>query len=213
MKKALLAIVLLLAFTMVGSAQEYWNIKTSLKGIDVMPSDGNGMGFGAAGIVYFGVPDGKYDIGFEAAKWWRSHDESSQLIQDLINDGDLTRDHANIEVDQTGLKFSILGKHRIFSIMSDGRLAMYAGVGTGFYFLQESREEARLNPSTGIWEVENVDKYLETKAQSFMILGFDGDIFNNLNFFLEGRFTYLFDWDHWDSPYEIGSGLGLRYDF
>ncbi|MCP4583147.1 MAG: hypothetical protein GY839_16185 [candidate division Zixibacteria bacterium] len=213
MKKALLTVVLLLALAVMVSAQEYWNLKTSIKGIDVMPGDGNNMGIGAAAVVTFGAPDGQYDFGFEAAKWWRTFDEVDSEVAELIGSGDIVRDNADVEVDQGGLKFSALGKYKVFSLISEGKLDLYTGAGAGFYFLQESREEARQNPATGLWAVEKIDKYLDTKGQSFILMGLDGDLYNNLNIFLEARFTYIFDWDRWDDPYEIGSALGLRYDF
>lgn len=212
MKKALLIIVLLFLVALPASAQEYWNIKTAFQGNAVFPADSNGMAFGGAIVVTFGVPKGSFDIGFETAKWWRSFNLFDQLTDSLLNEGDLdnTLYDNRLNRDQEGLKFSALMRYKFYNLMA---LDLYSGVGGGFYFLQESREEARQNPLTGLWEVEMVDNYLQTKAQSFVLLGFNGELFHKMNLYLENRFTYIFDWDEWENPYAYALSLGLKYEF
>ena len=213
MKKLLLIAVLLFLITLPASAQEYWNIKTAFEGTAVFPADSNGLAYGGAVVVTFGVPEGSFDLGFEAGKWWRSFELFDELADSLLNvpngldpnfyDNQLKRE-------QEGLKFSALGRYKFYHLMS---LDLYSGLGGGFYFLTERREEARQSPTTGIWAVEKVDNYLQTKAQSFILLGFNGEIFNKMNLYLENRFTYIFDWDEWDNPYTYSLSLGLKYEF
>jgi hypothetical protein len=213
MKKALLVVVLLFLITLPASAQEYWNIKTAFEGTAVFPADTNGMAYGGAIVVTFGVPKGSFDLGFETAKWWRSFDLFSALADSLLNvpnglDGDLY--DSQLKHEQEGLKFSVLGRYKFYNLLN---LDLYSGVGGGFYFLTEKREEARQSPLTGLWTIEKVDNYLQTKAQSFVLLGFNGEVFNKINLYLENRFTYIFDWDEWDDPYAYSLSLGLKYEF
>jgi len=213
MRKALLAIALVVALTAMASGQEYWNIRTSLQGLATMPGDSNSIGFGGAAMITFGLPGGKYDIGFEVAKWWRSFTLHDNLMQQLYDDGDTNIYKTDADIDQQGLRFSLFGRYKIMSLLSDNRINLYTGLGGGFYFFQESREEAKQNPLTGYYAIQWVDKYLETKGQAFLLLGFDGGLFDHVNLFLENRFAYIFDWEKWENPYELSSSLGLRYDF
>jgi len=205
MRKVLLAVVLMLTLTTLASGQDYWNIRTSLQGLAAIPGDSNSIGFGGAAMVTFGMPDGKYDFGFEVAKWWRSF----TLFDSLMNQ----RFAEDADYDQEGLRFSLLGRYRVLSFLSDNRANLYTGLGGGFYFFQESREEARQNPLTGLYSIQRIDNYLETKGQTFILLGVDAGLINHVNLLFENRFSYIFDWDRWENPYEISSSLGLRYDF
>jgi len=213
MRKALLTIVLMFGLTIIASGQEYWNIRTSLQGLATIPSDSNSIGFGGAAMITFGLPGGKYDIGFEVAKWWRSFTLHDDLMQQLYDDGDTNIYKTDADFDQQGLRFSLLGRYKVLSLLSDNRVNLYTGLGGGFYFFQESREEAKQNPLTGLYSIQMVDKYLETKGQAFLLLGFDSGLFDHINLFWENRFAYIFNWERWENPYEISSSLGLRYDF
>ncbi len=214
MKKALLVLGLLFFISLPASAQEYWNLKTALSGIAVFPADSNGMAFGGGARVSFGEPDGSFDIGFEASKWWRSFDLFDPLADSLILEGSISDTDYDSQLDreQQALQFSVFTRYRFMRLFSEG-MNVYSGIGGGFYFLQERREEARQNPITGIWEIVMVDNYLDTKAQSFVSLGFDGNLFGKFDMYLENRFTYVFDWDRWDNPYAYSLGLGLKYVF
>lgn len=205
MKKVLLAVVLMLALTTLASGQDYWNIRTSLLGIAAIPGDSNSIGFGGAAMITFGMPGGKYDFGFEVAKWWRSFALYDSLMDTLFAE--------DADYDQEGLRFSLLGRYKVLSFLSDNRANLYTGLGGGFYFFQESREEARQNPLTGLYAIEKIDNYLETKGQIFILIGVDGELFNHINLFWENRGFYIFDWDRWENPREFSSSLGLRYDF
>jgi hypothetical protein len=213
MRKALLAIVLMLALTAMASGQEYWNIRTSLQGLAAKPGDDNSIGFGGAAMITFGLPGGNYDVGFEVAKWWRSFTLEDALMKRLHDQGNSNIYKIDADINQQGLRFSLLGRYRILSLMSDNRINIHTGMGGGFYFFQESREEARQNPLTGYYEIQWVDKYLETKAQAFFLLGLDFSLINQVDLFWENRFSYIFNWERWNDPYELSSSLGLRYDF
>jgi hypothetical protein len=213
MRKALFVIALMLALTTMASSQEYWNIRTSLQGLAAKPSDDNSIGFGGAAMITFGLPGGKYDIGFEIAKWWRSYALEDPLMKQLHDQGNPNIYKSDADINQEGLRFSLLGRYRVLSLLSDNRINLYTGLGGGFYFFQESREEAKQNPLTGLYAIQMIDRYLETKGQTFLLLGFDGNIINHVDLFWENRFSYIFNWNRWDDPYEIGSSLGLRYDF
>lgn len=214
MKRALIVIALILFITLPASAQEYWNLKTAFDGMVVLPADSNGIALGGGVRVLFGKPDGSFDIGFEVSKWFRTYDLKDSTTGALIDssklDGTLYDDQ--LERDQQVLQFSVLTRVRFFSLF-DNSLDLYSGLGGGFYFLQEKRQEARRNPLTGLWDVVKVDNYLDTKAQTFITLGFNGSLFNNLDLFAEYRFTYVYDWDRWEDPYANSLGLGLKYEF
>ena len=213
MKKALLVTALILFISMPVLAQEYWDLKTSFQGTLLKLGDSNGMAYGGGVNITFGVPGGKYEFGFEAGKWWRSFDLFDPEVQ-ALRDGDLLDTNtSNMEHSQEGLSFAALTRYRVYSLMGDGMLDLYSGVGGGFYFLQENCEEARQDPITGIWAIEKVDNYLETKGQTFIMLGLSGTLMNKLEFLFENRFTYIFDWDRWDDPYALSSSLGLKYNF
>ena len=207
MKKALLAIVLLCMITIPVSAQEYWNLKASLNGNLVKPDDSHGAAFGAVMTMTVGVPDDDYEIGFEVSKWWRSY----TLADSAVEATDTTL--SGSKHDQTGLSFSIIGRQKLYSLLDNNRLDLYGGGGGGFYFISENRQEARQNPNTGLYSVEEVNNYLLTRGDLFVLLAFDTKIFPKLSLCWENRFTYIFDWHEWDNPYTYGSSLGLRYDF
>ena len=207
MKKALLAIVFLSMITIPVSAQEYWNLKASLNGILAKPSDSHGAAFGAAMTMTVGAPNDDYDFGFEIAKWWRSFTVPDTEVQAI--DSTLAGSHH----DQTGLSFSFTGRHRLYSVIENNLLDIYGGGGGGFYFLSENRQEAGVNSVTYLPEVQKVNKYLLTKADVFVTLGFNTRILQKLNLYWENRYTYIFDWNEWDNPFIINSSLGLRYDF
>jgi hypothetical protein len=213
MKKALLVTALILFISMPVFAQEYWDLKTSFQGVAVKPSDSNGMAFGGGVMVAFGVPNDGYEIGFEAAKWWRSYDQFDREVDSLRTAGRITYSTSDMQHDQEGLQFSILGRYRLYSFMSENMLDLYTGVGGGFYFFQERRQQARQDPVTGLWDVEKVDNYLETKGQTFFILGLTGTLIGKMDYIFENRFTYVFDWNIWDNPYALSTSLGLKYSF
>ena len=216
MKKALLVTALILLISMPVFAQEYWDLKTSFQGLAVKPGDSNGMAFGGGLLVTFGVPDGRYEFGFEANKWWRSYDQFDAEVDSLrhINRLD-TLDYttSDMQHDQEGLQFSVLGRYRLYSFMGGDMMDLYTGVGGGFYFFQEKRQEARQDPLTGLWDVETVDNYLETKGQTFFIIGLSGNLIGKFDYVFENRMTYVFDWDVWDNPYALSTSLGLKYNF
>lgn len=207
MKKALFAIAFLFMITLPVAAQEYWNLKTAFNGTVAFPADDNGAAFGGALMITAGVPDNSYDVGFEVLKWWRNYTLPDSAVQatDTTSDGS--------KHDQSGLSFSVLARHRVYSLFPDNLLDIYAGTGGGFYFIQENRQEARQNPNTGFWQVEEVNNYLDTKGDAFVLLGFNAQIVAKVNIYWENRFTYIFDWNRWDNPYIITSGLGLKYNF
>jgi hypothetical protein len=213
MKKALLISLLMLLITLPVSAQQYWDLKTSFQGNLVLPADSNGAAYGGALMTTFGAPDGSYEVGFEAAKWWRTFSLHNHFIDSLIQEGRLTRDNDLAEYDQQGLQFSLLARYRFYSLMEEGKLDFFTGMGGGFYFLQEKRQEARQNPATGLWSVEKVDNYLLTKGQSFVMLGLNSRLASKLDMFWENRFTYIFDWELWEDPYAFTTSLGLKYEF
>ena len=217
MKKALIVITLLFLFTLPAMAQNYWDLNTSFQGIMALPADSNGAAFGGGLRVSFGLPDGSFDIGFETSKWWRSFELGDSLTGYLIRNGDYNDPvdstptvDSLLDRDQDALQFSIYSRYRYMTLFNDG-LNLYSGVGGGFYFLQERREESRRNPLTGYWEIVKVDNYLETKAHTFVMLGFDGNITNRMEIYAEYRFTYVFDWDRWEDPYLHLMGIGLKY--
>jgi hypothetical protein len=213
MKKALLVTALILFISMPVFAQQYWDLKTSFQGVAVKPGDSNGMAFGGGFMVTFGVPDGSYEIGFEATKWWRSYNQFNAEVDSLREAGRIDYNTSDMAHDQEGLQFSVLGRYRLYSLTSDGLLDLYTGVGGGFYFFQERRQEARQDPTTGLWDVEKVDNYLETKGATFFILGLTGTLTGKLDYVFENRMTYVFDWNVWDDPYALSTSLGFKYNF
>ncbi len=222
MRKTLIVIALLILMTLPASAQDYWNLKTAFDGVAVFPADSNGAAFGGGIKVSFGNPDGTFDIGFEVGKWWRSFDLNDPFTGELIRAGSYTdtldgtpviTEDSLLNRDQQALQFSIFTRYKFFSLFNDG-LDLYSGVGGGFYFLQERREESRRDPSTGYWEVVKVDNYLDTKGQTFFSLGFDSHLFTKIDVYVENRFTYIYEWDKWSGDsYAYSLSLGLKYQF
>jgi len=198
MKKVLLITLLVLMLTLSVSAQEYWNLRTSLHGTIAVPSDTNGM-----------------------ERWSRSYelydglmDSLQATIREISADGDTTYEITPgkklAENTQSGLSFSALA---CMKFMQGYSFRPYVGAGGGFYFIQAKREEARQSSETGYWAAEKVDNYLETKTHGLAFAGVETNLFNGFNCFLEGKFTYITDWSKWDSPYILSGIFGVRYSF
>jgi len=225
MKKVILITLLVLMLTLSVSAQEYWNLRTSLHGTIAVPSDTNGMasGFGAKFLI---GPSDKletmgFTVGFEIERWSRSYelydglmDSLQATIREISADGDTTYEITPgkklAENTQSGLSFSALA---CMKFMQGYSFRPYVGAGGGFYFIQAKREEARQSSETGYWAAEKVDNYLETKTHGLAFAGVETNLFNGFNCFLEGKFTYITDWSKWDSPYILSGIFGVRYSF
>jgi hypothetical protein len=218
MRKVLLIPMLVLALTVISSGQDFWHIKATMQGLVLQPGDANSLAYGFGTMVTFGYPDGDYDVGFEVQKWWRNYDLFDREMDSLSNENQLIPAKRYAENKQDGLAFAALLRYKFLDVFSDFKL--YSGAGGGFYFIQVEREEARQNINTGLWEVLNIDYYLETKPQVFAFLGLDGNLSEKMNIFMECRITYIPDWtpwnDWWDDFYgpDIVSGnFGIRYSF
>lgn len=214
MKKLFLVVVMIVALSAVGSAQQYWHLKTSLDGRAAVPADSNGMALGYGLSFTFGRPGGTYDIGFEIAKWSRKYNLYNALI-DSVQAGyyestGVPEGKTKAENRQRGLAFSTSFRYRFIELSS---YRPYFGAGGGFYFIRVNREEARPDPLTGVYSIDNVDYYLDTKGQSFFLLGLDANFLAHTTLYLEGRATYIFDFERWDHPYIFSGGFGLQYQF
>jgi hypothetical protein len=224
MKKALVCAFLLMFSFSLGVAEDFWHIKVSPVGLVAMPQDGNGAGFGTGARIQFGYPKGNLDVGFEISKWWRSYDVLDTFMQrkseqGLIREGGLPGgeiiNKSQAKYDDSGLSVAVTGKYRFLSLTDN--MGLYGGAGLGLYMIQVKREETRQNNRTGYWQIQYTDYYLETKAQVPIFVGLEGNLpilaANKLSYYAESRFTNILNWDRWDSPMEIGFGLGIRYNF
>ncbi|OQX92061.1 MAG: hypothetical protein B6D58_04860 [candidate division Zixibacteria bacterium 4484_95] len=218
MKKVFVIPMLILALTVISSGQDFWHVKATMQGLVLKPGDDNGLGYGLGTMVTFGYLDGTYDIGFEVQKWWRNYDLFDRKMDSLSNENQLTPAKKYAENKQEALGFAALARYKFLDVFSDYKL--YSGAGAGFYFIQVNREEARQNVNTGLWEILNIDYYLETKAQVFAFLGLDGSLSEKMNVYMECRMTYVPDWTPWDDwwddfygPDVVSGNLGLRYIF
>ena len=214
MKKVLTITFLAIILTLSASAQEYWNLKTSIHGVLAAPSDDNSMATGIGARFMFGPP-GKddpisYDIGFEVEKWFRTFELYNASMDTLQANGEIPDGKTMAIHKQSGLGFSALFRVKFMNASS---FRPYTGLGGGFYFIKERREGTPTNLDTGFRYVELRDNYIETKANGFIFGGLEGDLFNGFNFYLEGKFSYLTNWDKWDDPYIFSGLLGIRYDF
>jgi len=214
MKKVLTITFLVIVLTLSASAQEYWNLKTSIHGVLAAPSDTNGMATGIGARFMLGPP-GKgdpisYDIGFEIEKWFRTFELYNASMDTLQARGEIPEGKTMAIHKQSGLGFSALFR---IKFMNTSSFKPYTGLGGGFYFIQERREGTPTNLDTGFRYVELRDNYVETKADGFIFGGLEGDLFNGFNFYLEGKFSYLTNWDKWDNPHIFSGLLGIRYDF
>lgn len=225
MKKALICAFMLLFTFSLGIAADFWHIKVAPQGIMAIPQDGNGAGFGTGVRIQFGYPQGNYDFGFEIYKWWRGYKVFDPFMKDK-SDQDLIRidgspniadtvHQQEAQYDDNGLAVAFNGKYRFLNL-SDNH-GIYGGSGIGLYMIQVKRDETRQNNRTGYWQIMYADYYLETKAQVPVFIGLEGAIPlgapNKLSYYLEGRVTYIMNWDRWDDPMELGAGLGIRYNF
>ncbi len=222
MKKAILAAAIILLVISASYGQNYWHIKTSLQGVFASPADSKGAALGAGLVASFGPPDARYEVGFEVRKWFRdytvfdplmkAYSDSGILRVEGLPDGDpIDKSDGQSNYDDSGLSFATLFKYRFFELTPS--IGIYSGAGTGMYFIQAKREKVVQNQRTGFWYIEKEDYYLETKIQVLMLTGVDGKITAKLDYFLEGRFTYIADWDRWDDPYVFDGSVGLRYNF
>jgi len=215
MKKLAFVIALIVTLSLTASAQEYWHLKSSVKGLAAMPADSNGMALGYGLSFTFGKPAGSYDIGFELAKWRRTYDLYNFLI-DSVQAGyyesvGVPAGKTQSENRQSGLALSTVFRYRVMELSPKYR--PYFGAGGGFYFVRVNREEVRPDPLTGVYTLADVDYYLETKGQTFFLLGLDTNFLAKLNLFAEGRFTYIFDFERWERPHIFTGGFGIQYQF
>ena len=210
MKKVFLVAALVTALCLSASGEEYWNLRTGIQGIVAKPEDPNGAGAGFGARVLFGANGGSYDIGFEVERWSRSYDLADSLMDSLQAVGEIPAGKSVALNEQSGLGFSVMFRYRLYNLASNN---VYTGAGTGFHFIQARREEARQNERTGYWAVYKIDHYLDTKQHAFVLLGVERYLAYDLNLFLEGKFTYIFDWERWDDPWLYTGTLGLRYSF
>lgn len=222
MKRAIFAVIVLLIAVSVSHGQNYWHIKTSLLGVAAVPGDDKGTGLGAGIVASFGPPDGPFEVGFEARKWFRSYtifDEKMKTYSDsgvlridgLPGGAPIDKSDGQADYDDDGLSFAVLFKYRVIELTPS--IGFYSGAGTGLYFISARREQLKQNPSTGFWYIEKADYYLESKIQALFLTGFDWEIKSRLDLFLEGRFTYISGFDRWDNAYVYDGGLGFRYNF
>jgi hypothetical protein len=224
MKKALVCAFLLMVTFSMGAAEDFWHIKVSPQGVVAIPQDGNGAGYGAGARIQFGYPKGNLDVGFEIYKWWRSYDVLDQFMKEksldsLIREGGLSNgaiiNDSMANYDDNGLSVAVTAKYK-FLDLSDN-MGIYGGSGIGLYMIQVKRDEVRQNNRTGYWQIQYADYYLETKAQIPIFIGLEGNIpifaANKWSYYAESRFANILNWDRWDSPMEIGFGLGIRYNF
>jgi hypothetical protein len=224
MKKALVCAFLLMVTFSMGAAEDFWHIKVSPQGVVAIPQDGNGAGFGTGARIQFGYPKGNMDVGFEIYKWWRSYDVfdpfmHQKSLDSLIREGGLPGgaiiNDSMANYDDNGLSVAITAKYK-FLDLSDN-MGIYGGGGIGLYMIQVKREETRQNNRTGYWQVLKSDYYLETKAQIPIFVGLEGNLpilaANKWSYYAESRFTNILNWERWDSPMEIGFGLGIQYNF
>jgi hypothetical protein len=224
MKKALVCAFLLMVTFSMGAAEDFWHIKVSPQGVVAIPQDGNGAGFGTGARIQFGYPKGNLDVGFEIYKWWRSYDvlDSFMLVKSkagLIREGGLSGgaiiNDSMANYNDNGLSVALTAKYKILNLTDNFRI--YGGGGIGLYMIQVKREETRQNNRTGYWQVLKNDYYLETKAQVPIFVGLEGNLpilaANKWSYYAESRFSNILNWDRWDSPMEIGFGLGIQYNF
>ncbi|GEM_PF-1757014 len=231
MKKVLLITLLALMLTLSVSAQEYWNLRTSLHGIIAVPGDTNSMASGFGARFMFGPSDEfktmGFTVGFEIERWSRSYELYDSLMNHLqgtireitTNPDDTSRADTTYEIthgkkyaenNQSGLSFSVLA---CMKFLHGSSFRPYMGAGGGFYFIQAKREEARQSSETGFWAAEKVDNYLDTKAHGLAFVGVEANLFKSFNCFAEGKFSYITNWGKWDNPYILSGILGIRYSF
>jgi hypothetical protein len=230
MKKLIMIILIVLLTTILASAGEFWNLRTTAHGTIVAFWDDHGIASGLGARFLFGPRDGFYDLGFEIEKWFRSYETFDSVMDSLINvgsklEGGLDRESAYADNDQSGLSFSMLLRSNFGNL---GSTKIYIAAGCGFYFIQHKLEDARQSTETGYWDVFKVDDYLETKFHLTTLLGVETELIYGFSLYLEGWSTYIHKAhinkgndangnpvrpDIWDHPYLATSTLGLRYNF
>ena len=235
MKKIVLITLITLFLTSLAIGDEFWNLRTTVHGTVVKLSDDHGMASGLGARFLFGERGGAFDVGFEIEKWYRTYELSDPIMDSLQNeikeivDGDtvyqIQHGKNQSENNQNGICFSTLYRMQLAQVSS---FRFHIGAGGGFSFIQNKREEARLNTETGYWDVLKIADYLETKLHGMLLAGIGRELTHGLDFYLEGKFTYIRNAfidrgyddngnpkhpDIWDDPYFITGILGLRYSF